>query len=146
MVDRNVRAPWSKDVDGITQFGSHTLDDRMGSAWLCFRALRHVEGAAKKIAKTFRTANRVPSVWMNWLFSSATLFSLAPCFIDRKFGGQCFATSMAKRNRENKVDLFGEDVCKPEAQNQLRTAFKRGFQTREAEINLARLLGDLADH
>jgi enoyl-CoA hydratase/carnithine racemase/quinol monooxygenase YgiN len=41
-------------------------------------------------------------------------------------------------------DLFLEGVRKPEYQEQARTAFKRGFQTRDAEMELGRLLGDLA--
>jgi enoyl-CoA hydratase/carnithine racemase len=40
-------------------------------------------------------------------------------------------------------DLFGEGVHKPEAQARLQAALKRGFQTREAEMDLAQLLGDL---
>src|SRR5262249_32725660 len=40
-------------------------------------------------------------------------------------------------------DLFGETVRTPEAQNRIQAAFKRGFQTREAEMDLARLLGEL---
>jgi enoyl-CoA hydratase/carnithine racemase len=43
-------------------------------------------------------------------------------------------------------DLFGQGVRKPEAQSRLQAALKRGFQTRDAELNLARLLGDLPDH
>jgi len=42
-------------------------------------------------------------------------------------------------------DLFGEGVGKPESQRQLMAAFKRGFQTRQAEMSLGRLLGELAD-
>jgi enoyl-CoA hydratase/carnithine racemase len=42
-------------------------------------------------------------------------------------------------------DLFGEGVRKPEAQSQIRAATKRGFQTRDAEMALARMLGDLGD-
>jgi len=42
-------------------------------------------------------------------------------------------------------DLFGEGVRNPEAQRQTQAAFKRGFQTREAEMALGRLLGDLPD-
>ena len=42
-------------------------------------------------------------------------------------------------------DLFGEGVRKPEAQGQIRAAIKRGFQTRDAEMALARMLGDLGD-
>jgi enoyl-CoA hydratase/carnithine racemase len=42
-------------------------------------------------------------------------------------------------------DLFAEGVRNPEAQKRIQAAFKRGFQTRDAEMNLGRLLGDLAD-
>jgi enoyl-CoA hydratase/carnithine racemase len=42
-------------------------------------------------------------------------------------------------------DLFGEGVRKPEAQNRLQAALKRGFQTRDAEMDLGQLLGDLGD-
>ena len=42
-------------------------------------------------------------------------------------------------------DLFGEEVRDPEAQTRIQAAFKRGFQTREGEMNLGRLLGELAD-
>jgi enoyl-CoA hydratase/carnithine racemase len=40
-------------------------------------------------------------------------------------------------------DLFGMGAQDPETQRRLQTAFKRGFQTREAEMDLAQLLGDL---
>jgi enoyl-CoA hydratase/carnithine racemase len=42
-------------------------------------------------------------------------------------------------------DLFGEGVRNPEAQKRIQAALKRGFQTREAEMSLGRLLGDLAE-
>ena len=42
-------------------------------------------------------------------------------------------------------DLFGEGVRTPEVQSRIGAALKRGFQTRDAEIALARMLGDLAD-
>jgi enoyl-CoA hydratase/carnithine racemase len=42
-------------------------------------------------------------------------------------------------------DLFGEGVRDAQAQSRIRAALKRGFQTRDAEKNLGRLLGDLAD-
>jgi hypothetical protein len=34
-------------------------------------------------------------------------------------------------------------MLKPEAQSQIQAALKRGFQTRDAEMNLAHLLGEL---
>jgi enoyl-CoA hydratase/carnithine racemase len=42
-------------------------------------------------------------------------------------------------------DLFAEGVRNPEAQERIQAAFKRGFQTRTAEMNLAQLLGELGD-
>lgn len=39
-------------------------------------------------------------------------------------------------------DLFGEGVRKPEAQSRIQAAMQRGFQTRDAEMALARMLGD----
>jgi len=40
-------------------------------------------------------------------------------------------------------DLFGAGSQTAEAQSRFQAAFKRGFQTRDAEMDLARLLGDL---
>jgi enoyl-CoA hydratase/carnithine racemase len=40
-------------------------------------------------------------------------------------------------------DLFGEGVRSPEAQMQIGAALKHGLQTRDAEMDLARVLGDL---
>ena len=40
-------------------------------------------------------------------------------------------------------DLFGEGVMKPEAQKRIQAAIRRGFQTRDAEMALGRLLGEL---
>jgi enoyl-CoA hydratase/carnithine racemase len=40
-------------------------------------------------------------------------------------------------------DLFGEGVRKPDAQSRLQAALTRGFQTRDVEIDLAPLLGEL---
>ena len=40
-------------------------------------------------------------------------------------------------------DLFGEGARNPEAQRRFGAALKHGFQTRDAEMDLARLLGDL---
>jgi enoyl-CoA hydratase/carnithine racemase len=43
-------------------------------------------------------------------------------------------------------DLFGEGVRSPEAQSRIQAAMKRGFQTRDAEMALGEMLGDLAEH
>jgi len=40
-------------------------------------------------------------------------------------------------------DLFLENVRDPETQSRIEAAMKRGFQTREAEKGMARMLGDL---
>jgi enoyl-CoA hydratase/carnithine racemase len=42
-------------------------------------------------------------------------------------------------------DLFGEGVRTPESQGLIQDAMKRGFQTRNAELALARMLGDSSD-
>ena len=42
-------------------------------------------------------------------------------------------------------DLFLEGVRSPEFQERMQAAMKRGFQTRDAEMDLAGMLGDLAD-
>lgn len=42
-------------------------------------------------------------------------------------------------------DLFGEGVRNPDAQNRIQAAMRRGFQTRDAEMDLAQLLGESND-
>jgi enoyl-CoA hydratase/carnithine racemase len=42
-------------------------------------------------------------------------------------------------------DLFGEGVRAPEAQSRIGAAMRRGLQTRDAELDLARLLGDAGE-
>ena len=42
-------------------------------------------------------------------------------------------------------ELFLEGVRTPESQGLIQAAMKRGFQTRDAEMDLARLVGDLSD-
>jgi enoyl-CoA hydratase/carnithine racemase len=42
-------------------------------------------------------------------------------------------------------DLFGEGVRAPEAQSRIAAAMKQGLQTRDAELSLARMLGNLPD-
>jgi enoyl-CoA hydratase/carnithine racemase len=42
-------------------------------------------------------------------------------------------------------DLFIVGLGSPESQRRIQTAMEHGFQTRDAEMALARMLGDLAD-
>lgn len=42
-------------------------------------------------------------------------------------------------------DLFGEGARNPEAGRRFQAALKHGFQTRDAEMDLAGLLGRLTD-
>jgi hypothetical protein len=55
-------------------------------------------------------------------------------------------TRAPAENFRRDSDLFGENVRNPEAQSRIQAAMKRGFQTRDAEMDLARMLGDLSDH
>ena len=43
-------------------------------------------------------------------------------------------------------DLFVAGLITPEAQDRIQTAMKLGFQTRDAEMDLARMLKEWADH
>ena len=43
-------------------------------------------------------------------------------------------------------DLFGEEVRAPDAQRLIAAAMKQGFQTRDAELALAHMLGELTVH
>ena len=73
-----------------------------------------------------------------------------------RIGGFPAAGRVAVKDRVNAIalapvedfrrdsDLFGEGVREPEAQRQIGTAMKHGLQTRDAELDLGRVLGDLS--
>jgi hypothetical protein len=73
----------------------------------------------------------------------------------RKEEGVVFATIAAPRMNllgpelvRDLVSLIQRAECarSPEAQGRTQTAMKRGFQTRDAEMDLARMVGELSDH
>jgi hypothetical protein len=47
--------------------------------------------------------------------------------------------------RSGRSDLFGEGVRSPESQSRIKAAMTHGFQTRDSEMTLGRMLGDLTD-
>ena len=60
--------------------------------------------------------------------------------------GDCVGPHGYATAAEANADIFGNGVRDPATQTRIRAALDRGFQTRDAEITLARLLGDLPVH
>jgi|SRR5882672_8860391 len=56
--------------------------------------------------------------------------------------GQCNCTRV-DRGVPQRLNLFDDGVRDPRAQGRIGAALRRGFQTRETELTLARMLGDL---
>ena len=95
--------------------------------------------------------------WINRALPAATLDQFVKSLAHR-IAGFPAAGQLAVKDRVNAItlapvedfrrdsDLFGEGVRAPEAQRQMQAAMKRGFQTRDAEMALARMLGELAGH
>lgn len=94
--------------------------------------------------------------WINRALPAAALDGFVKSLAHR-IAGFPAAGQLAVKERINAItlapvadfrrdsDLFGEGVRAPDAQSQLQTAMKRGFQTRDAEMALGRMLGELAD-
>jgi enoyl-CoA hydratase/carnithine racemase len=92
--------------------------------------------------------------WINRALPAAILGEFVAALAHRiaKFPA---ASRVAVKNRVNAIalaaveefrtdsDLFGEGVRKPEAQIRNQAAIDHGFQTRQAELSLARMLGEL---
>jgi enoyl-CoA hydratase/carnithine racemase len=68
----------------------------------------------------------------------------APGLIQVKDRVNAIALAPAEDFRRDS-DLFGEGARSPEGQRRFQAALQHGFQTREAELDLARMLGDLTD-
>jgi enoyl-CoA hydratase/carnithine racemase len=95
--------------------------------------------------------------WINRALPAAALGDFVRSLAHR-IAGFPAAGHVAVKNRVNAIalapaedfrrdsDLFGEGVRNPEAQSRIQAAIKRGFQTRDAEITLAGMLGNLTDH
>ena len=95
--------------------------------------------------------------WINRALPASSLGAFVRALAHR-IAGFPAAGQVAVKSRVNAIalapaedfrrdsDLFGEQARSAEAQGRIRAAMKRGFQTREAEMALARIVGDLADH
>jgi enoyl-CoA hydratase/carnithine racemase len=93
--------------------------------------------------------------WINRALPAAELGEFVRS-LARRIAGFPIAGQIAVKERVNAIelapiedfrrdsDLFGEGVRTVEAQTRIQAAFKRGFQTRDAEMDLGRLLGDMA--
>jgi enoyl-CoA hydratase/carnithine racemase len=93
--------------------------------------------------------------WINRALPAATLDHFVKSLAHR-IAGFPAAGQLAVKDRINAItlapaedfrrdsDLFGEGARTPEAQSQIHAAMTRGFQTRDAEMALARMLGELA--
>jgi enoyl-CoA hydratase/carnithine racemase len=90
--------------------------------------------------------------WINRALPAAELSEFVRALAHR-IGGFPAAGHAAVKGRVNAIalapvdafrrdsDAFGDSVRQPEAQARMRTAFERGLQTRDAEIDLAHVLG-----
>jgi enoyl-CoA hydratase/carnithine racemase len=95
--------------------------------------------------------------WINRALPAAALGDFVKSLAHRIAGFPAFGIATIKE-RVNAValapaedfrrdsSLFLDCVRKPEAQNRIKAAMKRGFQTREAEMALPRMLDNLAGH
>jgi enoyl-CoA hydratase/carnithine racemase len=95
--------------------------------------------------------------WINRALPAATLGDFVRSLAHRVAAFPA-AGHVAVKNRVNAIalapiedfrrdsDLFAESVRTPEAQSRIQTAMKHGFQTRNGELALDRLLSELADN
>jgi enoyl-CoA hydratase/carnithine racemase len=95
--------------------------------------------------------------WVNRALPAATLGAFVSSLAQR-IAGYPAAGLVAIKARVNAIalapaddfrrdsDLFAEGARTEETQSRIRAALQHGFQTREAELDLARLLGELSAH
>ncbi|PWT97352.1 MAG: enoyl-CoA hydratase [Terriglobia bacterium] len=94
--------------------------------------------------------------WINRALSASELSGFVRSLAHRIAGFPAAGQAMVKE-RVNAIalapvedfrrdsDPFGESASKPEVQSRIQAAMKRGFQTRDGEMDLGRVLGELAD-
>jgi enoyl-CoA hydratase/carnithine racemase len=94
--------------------------------------------------------------WINRALPAAALGDFVAA-LARRIAGFPAAGQATVRDRVNAIalapvedfrrdsDLFGEAVRRPEAERRTEEAMQSGFQTRDAELDLGRMLGDLAE-
>jgi enoyl-CoA hydratase/carnithine racemase len=94
--------------------------------------------------------------WINRALPAAALGNFVGALAHR-IGSFPAAGHVAVKERVNAIalapvedfrrdsNLFGESARQPETQVRIQAAMKRGFQTREAELSLASMLGHLTD-
>jgi enoyl-CoA hydratase/carnithine racemase len=94
--------------------------------------------------------------WINRALPAAELGAFVSALAQR-IAGFPAAAHVAVKERVNAIalapadefrhdsELFGKAVRTPEAQSRIAAAMKRGFQTRDGEMDLARMLGDLSE-
>ena len=95
--------------------------------------------------------------WINRSLPAAALGDFVKSLAHRIAGFPAFGVAAIKQRVNTAAlapaedfprdsSLFLDSARKPEAQNRIKAAMKRGFQTREAEMALPRMLDNLAGH
>ena len=102
------------------------------------------------------TRNLLSNGWINRALPAATLGDFVQSLAHRIASFPAAARTVIKE-RVNGIaltpaedfrrdpDLFLDCARTPESQARTKTAMKRGFQTRNAELDLDRMLGELAE-
>ena len=95
--------------------------------------------------------------WINRALPAATLDHFVKSLAHR-IAGFPAAAQLAVKDRINAItlapvedfrrdsDLFAECMRSSEANERIQAAIEHGFQTRDAEMDLARMLGQLSGH
>jgi len=102
-------------------------------------------GLARGFVQIGEMGATLAEAWRSWgaLWLQTLVYGLAAAYLmgpQRRTAGALAPAEDFRRDS----DLFGEGAS-PEVQSRFGAGLKRGFQTRGAEMDLARLLGDLTD-